>query len=143
MLSDGRVIDKINTQFVAVQINVVDQGFPKKLPAAKRSAPERAEGRGYTSSVVVGSGGAQPLGTSGYISFYPDRYLKFLDEPLDRFGRIKALQDDTKMDSRERRSDCSASKVRLSARSPRPREAGAAAGAPEGPPRKDRSAEAS
>jgi hypothetical protein len=104
-LSDDRVINEINTNFIAVDSNISDQGWPANTPAL---APwERWLGNhpgnsrnGFTTSVVMSPDGAMALGTSGsgYISewhssicYDPDKYLGFLNGALSKYQQYSQI----------------------------------------------------
>jgi hypothetical protein len=109
------VIEKINAQFHAVEINITDQGFPKEVPALKPwenafTKDPRYE-FGFTTSVVIGPGAKGAFGTSGCghkedhptsPSYHPDRYLEFLDAALERYRRAVKIADDPALAERER-----------------------------------------
>jgi hypothetical protein len=104
-LSDNRVIDYINKNFIALDDNISDVGFPPNTPAL---APwgrwlQRHEANtrnGFTTSVVMTPDGNMPLGTSGsgYISewhtsicYNADKYLMFLQDALKRYQQFKRI----------------------------------------------------
>ena len=105
-LSDAKIISRVNKQFVAVEINISDTGFPKDVRALK--AWERAYKKnwrskfGFATSVVINPTGKYALGTSGCghtwewdtsINYDPKKYVKLLDECLDRFARARKLEE--------------------------------------------------
>ncbi len=113
--ADAKVIEKVNKEFVAVEVNITGTGFPKDVPALKLW--ERAYDKdpsfkfGFATSVVIGPGGASPFGTSGCghtfewdtsINYHPEKYLKYLDESLERYGRAKAIAEDKALGQEER-----------------------------------------
>lgn len=114
-LSDDAVIEKVNKYFIAVEINITDQGFPKDVDGLKPwenafSKDQKFE-FGFTTSVVIGPGGKGAFGTSGCghkedyeesASYHPDKYLKFLADSLDRYARAKAVVEDKSLSAEDR-----------------------------------------
>lgn len=97
----------MNKDFVAVEHNVTDKGFPQDLPALKAwEAAFKKDPRnwfGFATSVVVTPDGRFALGTSGCghqweadtaINYHPDKYLKFLEGSLDRHKRLRATDSE-------------------------------------------------
>lgn len=106
-LSDPHVIQKLNTDFIPLEINITDQGFPKEIPALalweKAYNSKRSFQFGFATSVGVEPQGRFPLGTSGSgylsekdtsINYHPDKYLRFLTEVLDRDRRARSIAQD-------------------------------------------------
>mgnify|MGYP001581611203 CR=1 FL=1 len=115
--SDGKVIEKLAAEFVAVKLNVTDDGWPEDVPAL--TAWQEAFTRdwrhkyGFATSVVIGPDGQWVYGTSGSgykwewetaINYHPDKYLSYLDECLDRFRRIEAILADASLSELERKA---------------------------------------
>ncbi|GEM_PF-2061491 len=114
-LSDERVIEKVNAEFVALRLNVTDEGWPEDLPglALWESAFEKdwRHRFGFATSIVLGPSGASAFGTSGSgyrwewdtaINYHGDRYLAFLEGSLDRCRRAARLQSDETLSDAER-----------------------------------------
>ncbi len=104
-LSDDRVINEINRNFIAVDNNISDQGWPADTPALMpwqnwlSNHPGNAR-NGFTTSVVITPDGRTSLGTSGsgYISewhssicYDPTKYLGFLQGAQEKFGRYQNI----------------------------------------------------
>src|SRR5260370_35376584 len=68
-LSDADVIKKVNDKFIAMEINITDEGFPAAIPALKlweKAYKSKASFKvGFATTVVVEPRGKYPLGTSG------------------------------------------------------------------------------
>jgi len=105
-LSDTRIVKKINKQFIAVEINITDKGFPKDVRALKLwEAAYKKNWKskfGFATSVVINPTGKYAVGTSGCghtwewdtsINYDAKKYNTYLNESLDRFARAKALED--------------------------------------------------
>jgi hypothetical protein len=106
-LSDDRVINQVNKDFIAVDNNISDQGWPADTPALApwqrwlSNHPGNAT-NGFTTSVVISPDGQTPLGTSGsgYISewhtsicYNPDKYLGFLDGGLQKYQQYRSIAE--------------------------------------------------
>src|SRR5271154_6950797 len=102
-LSDDRVIEKLNKDFIAVDNNVTDMGFPANTPALQpwqnwfNKHPRNAQ-NGFTTSVVITPDGKIPLGTSGSgyidefatsICYDPAKYYDFLQGSQGRFQQYQ------------------------------------------------------
>ena len=98
------MVEKLNRDFVAVEVNITDHGFPEEVEALKpwKKAYETnwRHQFGFATSVVIGPWGKGALGTSGCghtwewdtsINYDPAKYDTFLDQCLDRFRRVNAL----------------------------------------------------
>jgi hypothetical protein len=105
-LSDDRVINEVNKDFIAVDNNISDQGWPANTPALASwerwlgNHPGNAQ-NGFTTSVVISPDGTTPLGTSGsgYISewhtsvcYDPTKYVGFLTGALQRYEQYKSIK---------------------------------------------------
>ncbi len=117
-LSDGKIIAKINKEFVALEINITDDGFPKELPGLgmweKAYANDKKLKFGFATTVALSPDGRFPLGTSGCvhlphwqntIGYEPSKFLPYLDECLDRHARARAIAEDTSKPADEREAD--------------------------------------
>lgn len=109
-LSDDNNIEEINRNFIAVDNNISDQGWPANTPALAPwhrwldMHPDNSR-NGFTTSVVVSPDGQFALGTSGSghisewhtsICYDPQKYYGFLQQSLekfDRFQKIAAISD--------------------------------------------------
>jgi len=106
-LSDDRVIDEVNKNFIAVDNNISDQGWPADTPALEpwerwlSLHPGNAH-NGFTTSVVMSPNGTMALGTSGSgyigewhtsICYDPDKYLGFLQGAQQKFGQYATIQN--------------------------------------------------
>jgi hypothetical protein len=104
-LSDDRVINEINKDFVAVDNNISDQGWPSNTPALMpwqnwlNNHPNNSR-NGFTTSVVIAPDGNTSLGTSGSghisewhtsICYDPDKYLGFLDGALQKYQQYRNI----------------------------------------------------
>lgn len=91
VFSDPKVAEQLNKQFVPLQLNLTDSGFPEELPglAPWQSAYQREIKNhvAFATSVVLFPNGRGILGTSGgghrweldtSINYDPSRYLEFL-----------------------------------------------------------------
>jgi hypothetical protein len=120
-LSDEKVIDLLNKEFVVLDLNVTDGAWPKELPGLNRwEAAWRSDWRyqyAFTTQVVVSPDGTRALGTAGCgheadyetaIQYHPDRYLPFLQETLERSRRLGAIEADPTLSAEERRKKLSA-----------------------------------
>lgn len=125
-LSDDKVIAKVNQDFVAIEVNLTDTGFPKDVPALapweKAFESDWKFEYGFATSVVIGPGAKGAFGTSGCghtqewdtsISYHADKYAKFLDESLDRFRRAEAILKDTTKSAEQKLSDMTAMKEEI------------------------------
>jgi hypothetical protein len=105
VLSDPNVIDRVNRDFVAAELNVTDQGFPADLVGLAfwkrvyRSDP--AAQTGFGNQVVVDATGQYPLasGDDGQldrwahsINYNPQLYSEMLGQALERWHRLQAIQ---------------------------------------------------
>lgn len=116
-LSNADVIKKINDQFVPLEINITDDGFPSTIPglklwekAYKSSVSFKV---GFATTVVTDPKGKYPLGTSGSgylgdydeaINYHTDKYLQFLDGSLNRARRAHELEANMSLTAPERAS---------------------------------------
>ena len=104
-LSDDQVINEINKDFIAVDNNISDQGWPANTPALMpwqnwlSNHPKNAQ-NGFTTSVVLSPDGMMALGTSGsgYVSewhtstcYDPRKYEGFLEGALEKYQQYKAV----------------------------------------------------
>jgi hypothetical protein len=104
-LSDDRVINEINNNFIAVDNNISDQGWPANTPALTpwenwlNTHPKNSQ-NGFTTSVVISPDGRMALGTSGsgYVSewhtsicYDPDKYLGFLNGAEEKYQQYQAI----------------------------------------------------
>jgi hypothetical protein len=116
-LSNADVIKKINEKFIPLEINITDEGFPAEIPALKlweKAYKSKASFKvGFATTVIVEPKGRYPLGTSGSgylgeydkaINYHADKYLKFLDESLERASRARELETSTTLTPQERAS---------------------------------------
>lgn len=114
-LSDEKVIETVGRDFVAVEINITESGFPQEAPALKlwekAFAKDRRYRFGFATSVVIGPGGSMPFGTSGCghsgeweisANYHPDRYLKFLEESFGRYQKAKGVAEDRSLSADDR-----------------------------------------
>jgi hypothetical protein len=114
-LSNPDVIKKVNAEFIPVEINLTDEGFPASIPALqlwqKAFEEKPSHKMGFATTVIVEPKGKYPLGTSGSgylgeyataINYHTDKYLKFLAEFLDRARRARELETSTKLTRAER-----------------------------------------
>jgi hypothetical protein len=117
-LSDGKIIARINKEFVTIEINITDDGFPKELPGLgmwqKAYENDKKLKFGFATTVALSPDGRFPLGTSGCvhlphwqntIGYEPSRFLPYLDECLDRHARARAIAEDTSSPAEEREAD--------------------------------------
>ena len=104
-LSDDQVINEINNNFIAVDNNISDQGWPADAPALVpwqnwlNNHPKNAQ-NGFTTSVVLSPDGRMSLGTSGsgYIAewhtstcYDPRKYQGFLEGALEKYQQYRAI----------------------------------------------------
>jgi hypothetical protein len=104
-LSDDRVIKAVNANFIAVDNNVTDQGWPADTPALApwqrwlENHPDNAQ-KGFTTSVVIAPDGVMSLGTSGSgyiyewhtsVCYDPDKYLGFLNGSLQKYRDYQTI----------------------------------------------------
>ena len=114
-LSDADLIKKINDQFVPLEINITDDGFPDDLPALKLWEKAYKSNNGFkvafATTVVIEPKGKYPLGTSGSgylgdydkaINYDADRYTKFLDQALGFAKRARELETSKALTADER-----------------------------------------
>ena len=109
------MIERINKDFVALEVNITNSGFPKELPALKPW--EKAFNAdwhlasAYAVCVVCSPDGQLALGTSGKgclaesgwdIKFRPSVYLKFLSDASERRRRAAEINNDAKLNEAER-----------------------------------------
>jgi hypothetical protein len=114
-LSDDRVIDKLNRDFIAVDNNVSDMGFPANTPALQpwqnwfEKHPRNAS-NGFTTSVVMTPDGKMPLGTSGSgyidewansICYDPAKYYDFLQGAQSKFQTYQRAVQNPDLGSRQ------------------------------------------
>lgn len=105
-LSDDRVINEINRNFIAVDNNISDQGWPANTPALTPwhrwldMHPGNAT-NGFTTSVVMSPDGTVALGTSGSghisewhtsICYDPDKYLGFLNGAGQKYQQYSSIE---------------------------------------------------
>jgi hypothetical protein len=104
-LSDDRVINEINSNFIAVDNNISDQGWPANTPALMPwenwlNNHQQNARSGFTTSVVISPDGGMALGTSGSgyvaewhtsICYDPDKYLGFLQGAEKRFQQYQVI----------------------------------------------------
>jgi len=96
-------------------VNITDQGFPKEIAALQpwHAAYEKdwRFSMAFATSIAADPEGKYPLGTSGSgylseydtsINYHSDRFLKYLNEALDRYKRLSALAADTTLDAKTR-----------------------------------------
>jgi hypothetical protein len=101
------VIGALNTNFVPLQLNLTDTGFPPELAGLalwKRAYEAHPAFRvAFATTVVLDPSGRYPLATSGSgyareastsINYDPVRYLNFLNEGLERQQRLTQLLKD-------------------------------------------------
>ncbi len=113
-LSDPKVIERINRDFVPLEFNVT-RGFPEQFPGLKlwEKAYERKFKSllGFTTTVILSPDGQRPLGTAGMgykwqfdssASYRPDKYLLFLDQSLARFQSARAIENDPRLGAEEK-----------------------------------------
>ena len=107
VLSDKTVIDEIKKNFIAIELNITDDGFPKDVPALKPWENAYNANKLYTvafaTSTVIGPTGKWFFGDSGSghsyqadtaPNYHPDLYLKFLATCKDRYERALAIESD-------------------------------------------------
>lgn len=109
-LSDAKVIDYINANFIPVELNLSRTGFPKQLPGLKLW--ERAYKKdwryrqAFATSVVLSPDGRCPLGTSGSghrnefasaANYHPEMYLSFLTASKSRADRLSSIMSDASL----------------------------------------------
>jgi hypothetical protein len=93
-LSDDRVIALLNKDFVTVEVNLTDDGFPKQFPGMKHiqgTYENRKEVfcQGFATCVVLTPDGKSLLADGGnvfeyrtFCGFYPDKFLQLLEDGL-------------------------------------------------------------
>jgi hypothetical protein len=104
-LSDDQVINKLNHEFIAVDNNISDQGWPANTPALDQwhnwldNHPSYAH-NGFTTSVVISPDGRMALGTSGSghvaewhtsICYDPAKYFGFLEGAEQKFQQYREI----------------------------------------------------
>jgi hypothetical protein len=108
-LSDDRVINEINANFIAVDNNISDQGWPANTPALMPwqrwlGLHPGNSTNGFTTSVVMSPDGTMALGTSGSghvsewhtsICYDPDKYLGFLQGALGKYQQYRQIANTT------------------------------------------------
>lgn len=115
-LSDETVIKEINDNFVAVEHNISDKGFPKSATglklwehAFKRNWKHKFA---FATSVVLTPDGKMPLGTSGSgyrwewetsANYHPNLYLAFLRDSYTRFNKYLSVKDDPSLHPMQRK----------------------------------------
>lgn len=115
--SDAKVIEKLGADFIAVKLNVTDDGWPEGVPAlaAWKEAYTRdwRHKYGFATSAVIGPDGQWVYGTSGSgykwewetaINYHPEKYVAYLDECLDRYRRAQAILADDTLSELERKA---------------------------------------
>jgi hypothetical protein len=115
VLSDPKVIDLLEREFVATELNVTDQGFPDSLPALawwKKLYQQNGQVQlGFGNQVVVDASGRYPLasGDDGQvdrwttsIDYNSDLYTAMLRQALDRWHRLQSIQSDAKLSSQQK-----------------------------------------
>lgn len=117
-LSDDNVISLLNKAYIPVDDNITLVGWPD-MPALRpwkrwfenHSDPDGVHRDGFTTSVVVTPDGQMALGTSGsgYIAeaqtsvcYRPDKYYAFLNQCLDRYRRLKAIERNANLSDQEK-----------------------------------------
>ncbi len=104
-LSDNKVIEEINRDFIAVDNNISDQGWPANTPGLEPwhmwldNHPNNTR-NGFTTSVVLSSDGQMALGTSGSghidewhtsVCYDPQKYFGFLQAGLEKYRRLQSI----------------------------------------------------
>ena len=110
-LSDEKIIEALNANFVSVIINVTDDGFPKDLPALglwkKAYTKDPMNKFSFSTAVAIHSRGRTPLGTTGCghtwewntsINYLPGKFLSFLKESRTRNARLRKLLEKKNQD---------------------------------------------
>lgn len=117
-LSDDAVIQEINQDFIAVNDNVTEQGFPPNMPALarwERSYQRRLNNNqeGFTTTVILTPDGQMALGTSGtgFISerytstcYLPDKYLQMLLIIRDRYRNLCSIMDSPSLSAADKQA---------------------------------------
>jgi hypothetical protein len=116
-LSDPKVIELLNRDFNAIELNVTDLGFPAWITALAPwkaiydSSPEARAA--FTNMAVVDADGVFLLGSgdTGKIgrtaaefsmNYQPDKYLKMLETTLARSARLEAVRTDAALSDEAR-----------------------------------------
>jgi hypothetical protein len=97
-LSDERVLAKIAKDYVAVHLNLTDQGFPREASGLKEIERDFKHNLvahyAYSLSVVLTPDGnkvlgqSRPLGGNTIENFLMPKCLTFLDENLERYHKV-------------------------------------------------------
>ena len=109
-LSDDRVIAYINQNYIPIEVNITDSGFPDDVPALRvwqRAFKGFWQSKfAFATSVAITPDGSLPLGSSGSgfkrewqtaINYHPDLYLGFLKDSLSRYNQICETRNDTSL----------------------------------------------
>ena len=128
MLSDPSVIDLLNREFNAVELNLTDQGFPPWLEAL---APFKAaydaipqSKRAFNTPAVVDPEGVVLLGhgdtgaivqkaKQDSVNFDTARYLQMLETSVKRNSRLEALRGDPALSAEDRASSIAALRLEV------------------------------
>lgn len=117
VLSDPQVIELLNREFNAAELNVTDRGWPTWLEALAPwkaiydSSPEAR--KAFTNMAVVDADGTFLLGSGdtgkiGYtkatfsMNYDPPRYFKMLQTTFDRNNRLEAIRKNEKQSAEEK-----------------------------------------
>lgn len=100
----------LNRDYVAVEINITDRGFPD-LPALKpweiAFDKKKSYRFGFATTAIIGPDGAQSFGHSGsgYMhefeastNYHPEKFLAYLEASLDRYARACRVLKDVRED---------------------------------------------
>ena len=125
-LSDEKVIDRLNKDFVAVELNITDKGFPKDVAGLKlwesAFAKDKRYQYGFATSVVLGPLGNIPYGTSGCghtweydtsINYDAAKYFTFLEESTGRLTKARAILEDASLSADEKKAKFEALKEEI------------------------------
>ena len=114
VLSDPKVIDLLNREFVVTELNVTEKGFPASLPALawwKKVFLREPVREGFANQVVVDPSGHYPLASgddglvtrwSTSINYNPELFRAMLRLALDRWHRLQAIQDQADLSAEEK-----------------------------------------
>jgi hypothetical protein len=116
VLSDKTVIDEIKKNFIAIELNITDDGFPKDVPALKPWETAYNANKLYTvafaTSTVIGPTGKWFFGDSGSghghqaetaVNYHPDLFLKYLATCRERYQRALAIESDKALSEMQRK----------------------------------------